>query len=118
MKKTVFILLILSFFSQIGFSQDSLKSKLKKASHNMGKASKKATKAAGKAFDTAMHKTGTFVKKTSTTVASEISRSTDKSLKGPKGETVYNGPRGGKYFINKAGNKVYLKKDAPQPEKN
>ncbi|GAB3333915.1 hypothetical protein GCM10027299_41800 [Larkinella ripae] len=32
----------------------------------------------------------------------------DKSQKGPAGETVYTGPRGGKYYITKAGNKRYL----------
>ena len=31
-----------------------------------------------------------------------------KSQKGPNGEVVYTGERGGKYYINKNGNKTYL----------
>lgn len=31
-----------------------------------------------------------------------------KSEKGPNGEVVYTGERGGKYYINKNGNKTYL----------
>lgn len=32
----------------------------------------------------------------------------DRSSKGPNGEVVRTGPRGGKYYINKNGNKTYL----------
>ena len=32
----------------------------------------------------------------------------DKVLKGPHGEVVHEGERGGKYYINKNGNKTYL----------
>lgn len=32
----------------------------------------------------------------------------DKVLKGPNGETVHNGERGAKFYINKNGNKTYL----------
>ena len=32
----------------------------------------------------------------------------DKKQKGPNGEVVYTGERGGKYYINKNGNKTYL----------
>jgi len=32
----------------------------------------------------------------------------DKSQKGPNGEVVHTGARGGKYYINKNGNKTYL----------
>jgi hypothetical protein len=31
--------------------------------------------------------------------------------KGPDGQAVYEGPKGGQYFINKNGNKTYLKAD-------
>lgn len=31
-----------------------------------------------------------------------------KTQKGPNGEVVYTGERGGKYYINKNGNKTYL----------
>ncbi len=33
----------------------------------------------------------------------------DKSMKGPNGEAVMTGPRGGKFYINKKGNKAYLR---------
>ncbi|HEY0261635.1 MAG TPA: hypothetical protein VGB95_01310 [Chitinophagales bacterium] len=33
----------------------------------------------------------------------------NKSLKGPNGETVYTGPKGGNYYLDKKDNKVYLK---------
>ena len=32
----------------------------------------------------------------------------DRSMKGPNDEKVMTGPRGGKYYINKNGNKTYL----------
>lgn len=32
----------------------------------------------------------------------------DKTQKGPNGEVVYTGDRGGKYYINRNGNKTYL----------
>lgn len=32
----------------------------------------------------------------------------DRSMKGPNGESVMTGPRGGKYYINKNGNKTYV----------
>lgn len=35
----------------------------------------------------------------------------DKTLKGPNGETVYTGSKGGKYYLNKKEEKVYLKKE-------
>jgi colicin import membrane protein len=35
----------------------------------------------------------------------------DKSLKGPNGETVYTSARGGKYYFNKNGNKVFITPD-------
>lgn len=34
----------------------------------------------------------------------------DKTLHGPSGETVYSGPKGGFYYLDKKENKVYLKK--------
>lgn len=34
----------------------------------------------------------------------------NKILKGPKGETVYSGIKGGNYYLDKSDNKVYLKK--------
>lgn len=33
----------------------------------------------------------------------------NKALKGPNGETVYTGPKGGNYYLDKKENKVYLK---------
>ncbi len=33
----------------------------------------------------------------------------NKALKGPNGEVVYTGPKGGNYYISKAGKKTYLK---------
>ena len=32
--------------------------------------------------------------------------------KDDKGRTIYEGPRGGRYYINSNGNKTYVKKDA------
>lgn len=43
----------------------------------------------------------------------EKAASTDKIVagkKGPEGQTVYEGAKGGQYYINKNGNKTYLKK--------
>lgn len=40
--------------------------------------------------------------------AAKTADQVDNSSKGPHGETVYTGPRGGKYFINKNGKKEYL----------
>ncbi|MBK6977996.1 MAG: hypothetical protein IPH28_13570 [Cytophagaceae bacterium] len=38
--------------------------------------------------------------------------SDDKSIgKDDKGRTIYEGPRGGRYYINSNGNKTYIKKD-------
>lgn len=31
------------------------------------------------------------------------------SVKGPKGETVYSGPKGGNYYLDKKENKIYIK---------
>ena len=37
----------------------------------------------------------------------------DKNIgKDDKGRTIYEGPRGGRYYINSNGNKSYIKKDA------
>jgi len=33
----------------------------------------------------------------------------DHSMKGPKGETVYTGSKGGKYYLSKSDAKIYLK---------
>lgn len=33
----------------------------------------------------------------------------DHSMKGPNGETIYTGERGGKYYLDKSGNKKYIK---------
>ena len=34
----------------------------------------------------------------------------DRTLKGPNGEEILTGPRGGRYYINKNGNKTYIKR--------
>jgi colicin import membrane protein len=49
----------------------------------------------------------------SSSKASTTTKNTDKvnpALKGPNGEVVYTGSRGGNYYINKSGAKTYLKK--------
>jgi hypothetical protein len=50
---------------------------------------------------------------TTTTTSSTTTKSNDKvdpSQKGPHGETVYIGPKNGKYYLDKTGKKIYLKK--------
>ena len=105
MKKIGLMLGFLILLSHSGYSQDSTKVKIKKASE-----------AIGNALDTAVKKTGHFFKKTSSKVGTLITSSQDKSMQGPHGEKVYNGPRGGKYYLDSEGVKVYLKPDQPEPE--
>lgn len=40
--------------------------------------------------------------------AADYQTPVDKTLKGPNGELVHTGERGGKFYINKNGNKTYL----------
>lgn len=40
--------------------------------------------------------------------AADYQTPVDKKLKGPNGEIVHTGERGGKFYINKNGNKTYL----------
>jgi len=113
MKKFIVFFCLLGLFTNELKAQDSLKTKLKKTGKKIGETTKKVVKSSTKFVDTAAKKTGVFVKKNSNEIASRVAGSRDKSLKGPNGEAVFNGPRGGKYYINASGNKVYLKKDAP-----
>ncbi|GAB3892516.1 hypothetical protein GCM10028803_05420 [Larkinella knui] len=79
------------------------------------KAEKTATKVERNADGTFKSKTDKTVKTETAKVEKEVKAvpadykaAVDKSQKGPGGETVYAGPRGGKYYITKAGNKRYL----------
>lgn len=50
------------------------------------------------------------VQQTTQTTSSTTSKTADKSIGADsKGRTIYQGPRGGKYYINKNGNKEYVK---------
>lgn len=54
----------------------------------------------------------TPAKKPATTVVAEKPEAGDKVIngqKGPEGQPVYQGVKGGIYYINKSGNKTYLK---------
>jgi len=44
------------------------------------------------------------------TPVSRAADQVDNTVKGPQGQPVMTGPRGGKYYINKNGKKTYLKK--------
>lgn len=48
--------------------------------------------------------------KTKTDVAKNPKGQVDKTLKGPNGEEVITGSRGGKYYLSKSGKKHYMKK--------
>ncbi|WP_448634830.1 hypothetical protein [Pedobacter panaciterrae] len=58
----------------------------------------------------------TVKKQTTTAVANAANKdykpTVDRTLKGPNSEVIYTSPRGGKYYINKNGNKTYIKREA------
>jgi hypothetical protein len=61
---------------------------------------------AGKALDKVQHP----VAKTATAVGAKVTDKKLKNVKGPHGEDVYVDSKDRKYYINKLGHKVYLKK--------
>ena len=66
----------------------------------------------GKAKATSTSKKATSAKSTtSKKVSNATNKLNDKSVgKDDKGRTIYEGPKGGNYYINSNGNKTYLKK--------
>jgi colicin import membrane protein len=57
-----------------------------------------------------LSKAKTAVPSAASTKVTKTADAVDGALHGPHGEQVLSGPRGGKYYINKNGNKTYLKK--------
>jgi colicin import membrane protein len=55
--------------------------------------------------------TVTTTKTTTTTASQGVNKSSDKAIgTDSKGRTIYEGPRGGHYYVDSKGNKVYVKK--------
>jgi|SRR5690242_1606786 len=75
---------------------------------NTSKAAKKEVKAKTAAVASTAAATRTEATHAKNTASAKVADQVDNSAKGPHGETVYSGPRGGKYFINKNGKKEYL----------
>ncbi|MCU0447153.1 MAG: hypothetical protein MUE85_19835 [Microscillaceae bacterium] len=95
MKKFIYLFLLFSAFTIAGVSAQTTKAKTttKKPSTN------------------AVKKTNNPPKKTTTTVTNKANPDKDDKVVGKdaKGRTIYQGPRGGRYYINSKGNKEYIK---------
>lgn len=111
MKKLISFALSLMFMSVLSFAQDTTARSIRTTTHHVRKSTRHKAKSVGRSIDTGAKKTGNFVKKVATGLASDVTTSKDKSMHGPHDEKVFNGPRGGKYYVNKAGKKIYLKRD-------
>ncbi len=88
-------------------NKEAEKKEAKAAKAEEKKSAKKAaeeTKASTAAAASESKATASRAKATASKTADQV----DNGSKGPHGETVYTGPRGGKYFINKNGKKEYL----------
>jgi|GEM_PF-833792 hypothetical protein len=111
MKKTLLFTLSLLVVSMFTFAQDSTKKVMKTKVHHSSKKYKAKTKTLGQKIDTGAKKVGNFTANQAVGLASDVTTSRDKSMHGPNDEKVFNGKRGGKYYINAKGKKIYLKKD-------
>lgn len=108
MKKTLIALRIIAFslfisvnaLAQTAAPQQKMSVDERMAKARAAKAEKKVSQNGTQGDNSA----GTSMKATSADYKAPV----DKQQKGPNGEVIYTGERGGKYYINKNGNKTYL----------
>ena len=114
----VSLLVSISLLAQTPTADQKMSVNDRMAKARAAKAEKKVAKANGSeasmgngpgmsAGSTPMRGTKTAGKEEKATPA-DYQTPVDKSQKGPNGEVVHTGPKGGKYYINKNGNKTYL----------
>lgn len=117
--KSIFFALVLSFTVSASFAQGSKTGAAKSdksITHTEAKATPATTKSqpASKAVKTGSktETKQTTIKRTEKKPADARTKTGDKidrDKKGPHGETVYTGERGGKYYLDKSGKHIYIK---------
>ncbi len=98
------IILVISLALSLFYPIDMLLAQTTEPNHKLSVADRMAKARAAKAVKKSDPQLDYSIKANPTADKTPV----DKVLKGPNGEVVHQGERGGKYYINKNGNKTYL----------